>query len=309
MCVFIMDPICDEAVQLLSRHTEVVNYPQSRERDWKLEAEAIIVRTYMVTADDLAEARRLRIVANHGVGLDNIDIPAAKRRQICVTSTPGANAQSVAEYVVALTLALARRIREADKRARNGNGVLTRSPGTFELAGKTVGLVGFGDIAQRVARIFSQGFGCQIIGHDPFVTAESFAARGVQAATSLNALLAQADIVSLHVPINDKTRGLIGRAELALMKNTAVLINTARGGIVDEADLHAALKEGVIGGAASDVFVDEPVPKDHPLFDLDNFIASPHAAGSTRESLVRMGVTAAESIIDVLHGRHPQHAL
>ena len=305
MAIFIMDRIAPEAVTQLRQHHDVVDFPASRERDWCAEAEALIVRTFPVRAPELAQARRLKIVAKHGSGVDNIDLAAASQRGILVTNTPGANADAVAEYVLALALAVARRIPLSHGKLRDGAGSPVQDG--LELGGKTLGLIGLGDIGSRTSLLFRGAFGAAVLAYDPYASDAAFAAAGATRVADIDSLLRQADVLSLHVPLLESTRHLIGAAQLAAMKPTAILINAARGGVVDEVALHAALRDGVIAGAGSDVFEVEPPSPDHPLLDLPNFVGSPHVAGSSRDSLLRMGSGAAQACIDALAGRQPAH--
>lgn len=305
MRVFIMDPIAPSAVQLLSRHHTVVDYPASRTEDWHSNADAVVVRTFEVRASDLANAKRLKIVAKHGTGVDNIDIEAAAAANVIVTNTPGANANAVAEYALAITLAVARKVNLADRSLRSGAKVNLQ--GGMELAGKTIGVLGFGDIGRRTARLYKAAFGAGILVYDPYAPDTALAELGATRVASLAELLPLCDVVSLHLPLLDSTRSLIGKAEFELMRNSALFINVARGGIVDESALYHALETGEIAGAASDVFEKEPVPTSHPLLKLSNFVASPHIAASSNESLERMGAAAAKAVIDALAGKSPAH--
>ncbi|WP_180970732.1 NAD(P)-dependent oxidoreductase [Burkholderia sp. WAC0059] len=305
MNVFIMDPIDASAVKLLSEVHTVVDYPASRQQDWHTNADAVVVRTFEVRAADVQKARKLKLVAKHGTGVDNIDVGAAADAGVIVTNTPGANAAAVAEYALAITLALARKVTIADKAVRQP--ILPRLSAGMELGGKTVGVLGFGDIGRRTARLFKAAFNTDLLVYDPFVPDAALEEPGAARAGSVHELLARCDVVTLHLPLSAETRNLIGAAEFALMRDTALLINVARGGIVNEADLYRALVDGRIAGAASDVFEIEPVQATHPLFELQNFVASPHIAASSKESLVRMGAAAAEAVLDVLAGRAPAH--
>ncbi|MBD8542373.1 hydroxyacid dehydrogenase [Oxalobacteraceae sp. CFBP 8761] len=307
MAIFIMDRIAQEAVDFLRAHHEVVDFPMSREKDWRTEATAMIVRTFQMREAEIALAQHLKIIAKHGSGVDNIDIPAATRKGITVTNTPGANADAVAEYVLTLALATARRVALSDRRLR------TSVPGQvqdgIELGGKTLGLIGLGDIGSRTASLFRNAFAAEVIAYDPYAPASAFEQCGARQVRDVSSVLTDADVISLHVPLMDSTRHLIGAAELAMMKPTAILINAARGGIVDELALHAALLDGRIAGAGSDVFEIEPPPAEHPLLSLDNFVGSPHVAGSSREALQRMGFGAARAVLAVLSGETPPHVL
>lgn len=235
------------------------------------------------------DAGPLRAVVKFGAGTDNIDMAAARRRGVPVSTTAGANARSVAEMVVALVLALARRVVVHDHRVRRGR--WERDTGV-ELAGKRLGIIGFGAVGREVARLGS-ALGMDVIAHDPFVEI-----KGVRA-VALDHLLASSDVVSLHVPLTNATRGLIGTRELSSMRPGAFLVNTARGGLVDESALTSALAGGIIAGAAFDAFVDEP-PVGSPLLELENFVASPHAGAATREAVERTGAAAVEELVRAL---------
>ncbi|PTQ93366.1 D-3-phosphoglycerate dehydrogenase [Paraburkholderia sp. GV068] len=305
MKVFVMDPIDPSAVELLSRAHTVVNYPESRSADWHTNADAVVVRTFEVRATDFPKASNLKIVAKHGTGVDNVDIEAASEAGVLVTNTPGANANAVAEYALAIALALARKVSVADRTLRLP--AQTQLQGGVELTGKTVGLLGFGDIGRRTARLFKAAFGSELVVYDPYAPQAAFAELGAIRVNSIHELLPLCDLVSLHLPLLAATKNLIGEAEFKLMRDSALFVNVARGGIVDEGALYQALVDGQIAGAASDVFETEPVPASHPLLTLENFVASPHIAASSKESLVRMGHAAAHAVIEALAGRTPPH--
>jgi D-3-phosphoglycerate dehydrogenase len=263
------------------------------------EADALISGVEPVTARVLAAAPRLKVISKHGVGYDNIDLEAARARGIVVCIAGGAIADSVADMTLALMLALARQVPQGDAAVRAGQRPRLVGP---ELRGKTLGIVGFGQIGRAVCRR-AVGFGLRVLACD-VAPDEAFARSwGVQFA-SLDELLAAADIVSLHAPATQETRGLIDAARLALMKPSAFLINTARGELVDEAALYDAVKSGRLAGAATDVFATEP-PGDNPLLSLANFIATPHSAGQTWEGLRRVGEITAENALRVLRGEEP----
>ncbi|WP_051888718.1 hydroxyacid dehydrogenase [Caballeronia sordidicola] len=307
MKVFVMDPIDGSAVQSLSRFHTVVDYPASRNEDWHAHADAVVVRTFEVRATDFAKAQKLKIVAKHGTGVDNIDLEAASGANVLVTNTPGANANAVAEYALAMTLAVARKVSLADRTLRNQQkGTLQNG---MELHGKTIGFLGLGDIGSRTARLFKAAFDATILAYDPYAPDSVFEALGAVRISSIHELLPRCDVVSLHLPLLASTRNLVGEVEFALMRDSALFINVARGGIADEGALYSALESGRIAGAASDVFEKEPVQASHPLLQLNNFVASPHIAASSNESLQRMGAAAAAAVIDALAGRNPAHQI
>jgi D-3-phosphoglycerate dehydrogenase len=274
----------------------LVKTKQSEEQLAALAADVdgIIVRSAsQITAKVLAAGRRLKVVGRAGVGVDNIDVPAATARGVVVMNTPFGNTTSAAEHSVAMLMALARNIPRADQKLRTGDWDKKSFTGV-ELEGKTLGVVGLGKIGQKVARA-ALGLEMRVLAHDPFVTAERAAELGVELA-SLDAILAQADFLTLHVPLNDKTRNLIDARALARMKPTARIVNVSRGGVVDEAALHEALKAGRLAGAALDVFSREPIT-DSPLFGLPNVVVTPHLGASTEEAQERVAEDVARQFV------------
>ena len=261
--------------------------------------DALISGTEPVTAQVLAAADRLKVIAKHGVGYENIDLEAAKARGIPVAVAGDAIADSVADMAFALLLALARQIPQGDRAVRQGQ--WPRLVGT-ELRGKTLGIVGLGQIGKELCKRAS-GFGMPMLAYD-LRRDEQFAASWGVRYMELDELLAASDAVSLHAPVTPATRGLISARTLALMKPGAYLINTARGELVDETALASALAAGQLAGAASDVFVREP-PGANPLLALENFIATPHSAGQTEDGLRKMGEVTAENALRVLRGEAP----
>lgn len=260
---------------------------------------ALLVRgATKVTAEVLRGAGDLRVVARAGTGLDNIDVAVAKERGIVVLNTPAANAVSVAELTLGLMLALERHLVAAASDLRSGRWEKTKYAGR-ELCGRTLGLVGFGRIGREVA-VRARAFGMSVAAHDPLLVHWPDDLPWAARTMTLEDLLPRVDYLSLHVPLTPETTGRIGERELSLMKPDAVVVNCARGGVVDEAALHAALVAGRIRGAALDVFAKEPAPADHPLLSLPNVIATPHLGASTREAQDRAGVEAAERVLAVL---------
>lgn len=259
----------------------------------------VIVRLGEMTDAAMATAPDLRIIAKHGVGYDTIDVGAARARGIQVTIAAGANAVSVAEQAFALMLAVARRVPHLDARMREGHWDKPNFLGT-ELYGKTLGIVGFGSIGRRLAGI-ARGFGMAIIKYDPMDREVS--GLGEDVAASVDDLLLRSDVVSLNCPLTPATRNMIGAPQLASMKTGAMLINTARGGLVDIAALTAALREGRIGGAGLDTFPFEPPELDDALCALPNIVLSPHIGASTVEAGERVGVMAMQQVLDCLSGR------
>jgi (S)-sulfolactate dehydrogenase len=267
-------------------------------------AEAWIVRNRtQVRGAPLAAAGRLKVVGRLGVGLDNIDLDACGARGIRVCPATGANAESVAEYVMCLAMLLLRGAAYLSTPAvaagRWPRAMLSQGR---EIAGKTLGLVGFGSIGQ-VTAAKARALGLAVLAHDPALPADAPAwnALGVES-LALDALLAKSDVVSLHLPLVEATRGLFGAERLSRMKKGSVLVNSARGGIVDEAALARALQEGRLAGAALDVFTEEPLPAGSPLADAPNLILTPHIAGVTQESNERVSGIVANLVAEVLRG-------
>jgi D-3-phosphoglycerate dehydrogenase len=263
------------------------------------EADVLISGTEPVTSRVLAAAPRLKVIAKHGVGYENIDLQAARERGIPVALAGGAIADSVADMAMALLLASARQIPQGDASTRRGGWKRFVGP---ELNKKTLGIVGLGQIGKAVCRR-AKGFGMRVVAHDAYQDL-AFAGSWNVSYLTLDELLAESDFVTLHAPVTPETRGLIGAHQLSRMKRGAYLINTARGELVDEDALYRALRDRTIAGAASDVFVHEP-PYESPLLTLDNFVATPHSAGQTPEGLRRMGKITAENALRVLRGEEP----
>lgn len=253
-----------------------------------------------------AAGPHLKVVANYAVGFDNINLAAAKKAKIAVTNTPNVLNQAVAEHTFALLMAVARRIVESDKfvRARKYQGWEPELLLGRQLSGKTLGILGLGRIGSKVAQIGAQGYGMKIIYYDRGHTNRELDKRIGSAAVTVRKLLTSADFITLHVPLTRETRHLIGKRELASMKKTAILINTARGPVVDEQALAQALKRGVIWGAGIDVFEFEPKVT-RQLLSLPNIVMTPHTASATAEARDAMAALAARNITAVLTGRPP----
>ena len=310
--VLVTRRIAPEAVDLLRRHLDVEQWDSAEPipRDRLLaavgQAEGLLaLLTERVDAELLAAAPGLRVVANMAVGYDNVDLPAARVRGVVVTNTPGVLTETSGEFAFALMLAAARRLKEAMRWVEQGRWS-TWDPLLLlgqDLEGAALGLVGFGRIAAAMARR-AHGIGMRLLYHSRrphSVEERRFGMRRL----GLDELLRESDVVSLHVPLSAETRHLIGRRELALMKPTAYLVNTARGSVLDQEALYAALASGALAGAALDVTDPEPLPADHPLVRLDNCLVVPHIASASVATRTRMATLAAENIIAVLAGRDP----
>ncbi|GAA5232204.1 hypothetical protein GCM10025795_06060 [Verticiella sediminum] len=274
------------------------------------DADAVITRSLVVTPEILAQCPRLRIVAKHGAGVDTIDVAAATELGIVVANSGDANALGVAEHAVVLMLATLRHVPDIHEIVKTGGGFAERERRVFgDLWESTVGLVGFGNIGRATGRMCQGGFRSTLIAFDPTVDAATMAAAGAQKMPDLDTLLQRADIVSLHLPLTDGTRHLIGARELDLMQRDAIIVNTSRGGIIDEAALCDALRTGRIAGAGIDVFEQEPPPRDNPLFALKNVVLSPHIGGATLAARRRSSLRSAQAALAVLDNRWPDYPI
>ncbi len=262
-------------------------------------ADGVIVRSgTRITAELLENPGKLRAVVRAGVGVDNIDVAAATRRGIVVMNTPGGNTVSTAEHTITMMMALARHIPAADASMHQGKWERGKFVGT-QLAGKTLGVVGLGRIGREVARR-AAGLDMKVIGFDPFLAPERAAQLGIEAVAGLDQLLPRCDFLTVHTPLTEETRDLIGAPQLAAMKRGARVLNCARGGIINEEALAEALKTGQLAGAALDVLVQEPPPADHPLLKLPNVVVTPHLGASTTEAQESVALEAAQLLIDFL---------
>ncbi len=265
-------------------------------------ADAVIVRATRIDRAFLDHAPNLRIVARHGVGYDAVDVPALTERGIPLTVTPDANAASVAEHAMMLMLNIARGTFAYDRKTRAGEWSNPPVPNTFDLGGRTVLVVGFGRIGGRVARL-CQAFGMEVLVRDPFVAQNTIKGAGFTPVKDLPAALARADLVTVHVPSNAENRGMVNGEWLASMKRGAVLVNTARGTLVEEAALAGALTSGHLAAAGLDVFWEEPMRADNPLLKAPNVVMTPHSAAATEQGIRRMGLSCADSILACFAGQ------
>jgi len=265
--------------------------------------DAVIVRVAPLDAAVIERADRLEVIAKHGAGLDNVDIEAASERDIVVCNTPGANAQSVAEHAIALLFGVRRHLHTADRHVRAGEWERGAFSGR-ELTDDTLGVYGFGNIARR-ATTLALGMGMDVVAYDPRKPDDAFP-DGVRRAESFSQLFEWSDAVSVHVPLTDHTRHSISTAELSALGEHGVVINTARGAVVDESALLTALDDDRVGGAALDTFESEPPGEDHPLYDRDDVLLTPHVAGVTKQALARMSRQAAANVRTVYEGGIPE---
>ncbi len=307
MKILVTDEIAEEAMNKLKEKHEVV-FQELRGEELKKEIgnyDALMVRSATkVTKDIIQAAERLKVIGRAGVGVDNIDVEEATKKGIIVVNSPTGASISVAELTIGHMISLARHLTKADKTMKEGIWAKKQLKGR-ELHGKTLGIIGCGNIGKVVAK-YAKAFNMEVIGYDPFLSKEEMEKHGIKKVDSLEELMKTADFVSLHIPHIPQTHHLINEKMLSLMKPTAYLINCARGGIVDEEALYEALKEKKIAGAALDVYEKEP-PEKSPLFELENVVFTPHLGASTVEGQIRAGVICAEQILKVLDGEEPDY--
>ncbi len=318
--ILVVEHIHPAGESLMAPVAELI-FPQPQNAEGILavigDCDAMLVRNTRITRSILEAAPRLAVIGRHGVGYDTVDIEAATALGIPVVYTPAANTESVAEIAVGFIIALGRKIWRATAAMRTGElisdsatlSVMAERRGlvNFDLAGKTLGVVGVGRIGSRVAKKMIAAFDMRVLGYDPYVDAATLAGYGVEKVDRLEDLLPRCDFVTLHCPGGAATRRMIDAVVLARMKPSAYLINTARGSVVDEAALVAALQSGQIAGAAMDVYDPEPPAADNPLLHMENVIATPHFCAMTEESLYNMGTMVSRGILDVLAGQRPQY--
>ncbi|MBD0338141.1 MAG: phosphoglycerate dehydrogenase [Thermoleophilia bacterium] len=299
MKVLVREPIAEAGVELLRSKFDVDVMSNGELADLIGDYEGIVIRSATkLTAELIGRADRLRVIGRAGVGVDNVDVAAATRRGIVVANAPESNVVSAAEHAVGLLVALARNIPQAHSALVQGRWERSRWGGV-ELADKWLGVLGFGRIGQQVARR-AVGLQMRVLAHDPFVSRERFRELGVERAESPEEVYAAADFVTLHLPLTEETRGSVGGEAIARMKDGVRLVNAARGELVDEEALAAALRSGKVAGAALDVFSAEPYAG--PLLGLENVVVTPHLAASTAEAQDRAGVIVAEQVAAALEG-------
>ncbi|TCS77075.1 hydroxyacid dehydrogenase [Pectinatus cerevisiiphilus] len=266
-----------------------------------IDAEGVIIRIGSIDKETMLKCKKLKVIGRPGVGVDNVDVEAATELGIPVVIAPGANTRSVAEHAMAMMFACAKDMVHCDKEMRKGNFAVRSAYKAYELLGKTLGLIGCGHIGGILAQMAS-AIGMNVIIYDPFVKKEAVEKQGYGYKEDIHDILKEADVVSIHTPLTPQTKNMIGEAELKIMKPTGILINCARGGIVNESALCKALHENWIYSAATDVIVNEPISADDPLFKCDNIIVTPHMAGQTREAASGVATMAAEGVAAIIRG-------
>ncbi len=309
MKILVAEPLAKQGLEILRAHHEVdekIGLTPEELCGIIGEYDALLVRSQVkVTAEILAHASRLVVIGRAGVGVDNVDLEAATKAGVVVVNAPTGNTVSAAEQTIALMLALARKTAAADASMRKGEWKRSSFTGV-ELRGRTLGIIGLGKIGQAVADR-ARGMEMNILGYDPFVTAEQAAMHGVTLA-DIDTIIAKADVITVHVPLNKATRGIIGPDQIGKLKPGVMLVNVARGGVYDEAAVAQGLADGKIAGAAFDVYENEP-PVGSPLLTAPNTVLTPHLGALTAEAQVRVAEEACEQVIDVLAGRSARYAV
>lgn len=303
MKVLITNPIAQDGVEIFKAAGLDVEEKLGLKPEELLEAikdaDGLVIRSNTkVTQEVVDAADNLKVVGRAGTGLDNVDIPACNKRGIVVMNTPGGNTNSAAEHTIAMIMAISRHIPQATMSMKAGKWEKKKFQGQ-EVAGRTLGIIGSGRIGSIVCQC-AQGLKMKTIAYDPYARPEVMEKQGIELLDNLDELLARADYISVHTPLTDETRGMLNADLFSKMKQGAVVLNCARGGIVNEKDLYEALTSGKLGGAALDVFEKEPTTIEHPLLGLENFICTPHLGASTREAQENVAVAVAKQISDYL---------
>lgn len=297
--------VCQEGMKMLEGIADIYiadNQDPNNYLDEMKDADALIVRIAKCDGHVIENSPNLKVIGRTGVGYDSVDVKTATANGIPVVITPGANNRSVAEHAVAMIFALSKNLVEAQQEMCKGNWEIRGAKKAFELEGKTVGILGLGAIGRETAKI-CEGCGMKVAAYDPFLSKKQVEEYGAKYYEDYEELLRVSDIVSIHVPLTDETRNMIGKKQLAQMKKTALIVNCSRGGIINEEDLVEALKEGRIAGAGTDVFCNEPPKSDDILLNCPNLIVSPHSAAQTREAVIKMAKMCVKGCLAVAEGK------
>ena len=290
------DILKDAGVEVVNKS---VGFDQAEFERTIVDYDALVIGAHPFPPEVMARCEKLQIICKHGVGLDNIPLEKAKEQGIAVCNAPGTNSNAVADLAFGMMLDLARKISLADKKVRQGEWKVVVG---VDVCNKVLGLLGFGAIAKNVARR-AKGFGMTALVYDPYITQVPEEFSSYVTLCDFDTVINKADFVSLHLPLTDETRNMISAKELSKMKKGAFLVNTSRGGIVNEKDLYEALKNGHLAGAAMDVSAVEPVPADNPLRELDNVIITPHIGMYSKEAIGAISVLCAQNVASKLQGK------
>ena len=273
------------------------------------DCEAVFSKTFFLNEEILKASTNLKVVAKHGVGIDNVvDLETATKLGLYVVNTPQANSDSVAEHTIAGMLAISQKTVKMHRATQEADFAAQDCGGMHESGGKTLGIIGLGNIGRRVAKIAANGFGMKVLGYDPFTDKEQLPDY-IQYIENMDDIFKSADFVTLHLGATPSTIGMVGKKQFEMMKKTAVFMNLARGALMIEEALIEALNTGTIAGAVLDVFATEPVEADNPLLKMDNVLLSPHCSALTDESLARMSYDGARGIVEILKGKKPTWCL
>ncbi|KAF2103188.1 putative D-3-phosphoglycerate dehydrogenase [Rhizodiscina lignyota] len=305
--VYMVDPYYQDAIDLLQSNSSVesIIYTDPRKSNWQEDADALLIRSETRLGEaEFSKAKKLKAVVKQGVGIDNVNLEDAKKYGIAVANTPGLNSEAVAELTLGLALSISRRLSEFDRRIRSGEKIVRSKALGKSLYGKTLGVIGMGNIGKVIAKKWIGAMEGKVIGYDPIAPEwKDIPHTRVQ---QMDELLKESDVVTLHVPLTPQTKHMIGEKEMALMKKDAILINAARGGVVDEAALLKALQEDKLGGAGLDAMDYEPPTMSaygDGLLKCENVIMTPHIGGSTIENQVRSGLASVETVLALLEGK------
>lgn len=300
------DDIAAERKIIVAAGLELFDYQYKNENDVikiAKDADAIVTQYSNISRKVIEELDHCKMIIKYGIGVNNIDSEAATEKGIYVCNVPDYGVEEVSDHAVTMMLCLGKKIPILTKALRDGDWGYSTTMPLFRLKECTLGLVGFGRIPKLVAQKMA-GFGMKIIAYDPFVTEETAQKQGVRM-VSLDTVITESDFISVHIPLNEQTKHLINKNSFEKMKNTAFIVNTARGGIIKEADLIEALQAGKIAGAGIDVFEEEPVRRDNPLLHMDNVIATPHCAWYSETAITTLQRKVAEEVVNVLQGNKP----
>lgn len=310
--VLLSEAIHESGVRLLENRAEVIVCPEPSQEaiaSFISDVDALIIRTAgKVTREMIEQAGRLKVISRTGGGLNNVDIEAATEYNIVVCGVKGPQDRMVAEHTVALMGALAKQFFYLNEQVRKGNFLSRKEYRPMGLSGKRVGLIGLGRIGRIVADVCDRAFHMEIWVYDPYVTPETIGSERIVLKDEMAEVIRSADFLSVHVPLTESTRGLMGSAQFDLMKPTAFFINTSRGEVVQEAALVDALKNKKIAGAGLDVFESEPPDTGNPLFEMQNVIVTPHSAALTKEVVAQLAAGSAENVLNVLEGKPPSYS-
>lgn len=295
--VYVLDKFHPDAITYCQERFRTILPGDKGHSSWRQNAEFLLIRSSYLTAEDVAACPRLRAIGKQGVGIDKIDAKACADRDIRIFNTPGVNAQAVAEIVLALTMSLAREIPQIHARQMQGNLVPKESCSGLIMNKKTIGLLGMGNIGQAVARIFRGAFQAEVIAYDPFMPLNAWSDIPHQRVTTVDEVLKASDVLSVHVPLTPETRNMLSYREMSLMKTTAIVVNAARGGIVNEEDLCRALAEGLIWGAGLDCHEEEPPSKArYEALWSQRVVSTPHVGAATAQTQKETAIAAVQRL-------------